>query len=64
MKTITLHDPEFEGTYTVERRADGSLVLSPQLGPTIEEIEREHGERVGKEEFGRRWSHLPRDGEG
>jgi len=30
MKTVTLTDPEFEGSYRVlERRADGTLVLQP-----------------------------------
>jgi hypothetical protein len=31
MKTVTLTDPEFEGSYRVlERRADGTLVLQPE----------------------------------
>jgi len=31
MKTVTLTDPEFEGSYRVlERRPDGTLVLQPE----------------------------------
>lgn len=62
--TVTLTEPELAGEWDVEPLEDGRLLLSPHLGPTIEEIEREHGERLGGEEFERRWGHLPRDGEG
>ncbi len=63
-KTVTLTEPELAGEWDVEPLEDGRLLLSPHLGSTIEEIERELGERLGGEEFERRWGHLPRDGEG
>lgn len=31
LKTVTLEDPDFAGTYTVERRGDGALVLEPVM---------------------------------
>lgn len=63
-KTVTLTEPELAGRYDVEALEDGRLLLSPHLGPTIDDIEAEHGERLRGEEFKRRWSHLPSDEEG
>jgi hypothetical protein len=63
-KTVTLTEPELAGEWDVEPLEDGRLLLSPHVGPTIEDIEAEHGERLQGEEFERRWGHLPRDGEG
>lgn len=42
VKTVTLEDPEFAGTYVVEREAGGRLVLEPVL-TSAEEIDRRHG---------------------
>lgn len=46
-KTVTLTEPELVGQWDVEPLDDGQLLLSPHLGPTIEEIEADHGERLG-----------------
>lgn len=62
--TATLTDPDLAGRYDVEALNDGRLLLSPHLGPTIGEIEAEHGQRLQGQEFERRWGHLPSDGEG
>jgi hypothetical protein len=62
--TVTLSEPEVAGRWDVEPLEDGRLLLSPHLGPTIEELERDHGQRVRDDEFARRFGHLPRDGEG
>lgn len=59
-KTVTLNEPEFAGRWDVEPLADGRLLLSPHVGPTIVEIEAEYGERLQGEEFERRWGHLRR----
>lgn len=61
--TVTLTQPELDGQWDVEPLGDGRLLLSPHLGPTIAEIEADHGERLQGEEFQRRWGHLPCDGE-
>lgn len=61
--TVTLTEPALAGRWDVEA-LDGRLLLSPHLGPTIAELEAEHGARLTGEEFDRRWGHLPRDGEG
>jgi hypothetical protein len=63
-KTVTLTGAGVAGEWDVERLEDGRLLLSPHLGPSIDELEREHGQRVSGEEFERRWGDLPRDGEG
>lgn len=63
-KTVTLTEPELAGRWDVEPLEDGRLLLSPHVGPSIDEIEAEFGERLQGEEFERRWGHLPRDGEG
>jgi hypothetical protein len=36
VRTITIHDPEFAGTYTVEVRSDELLVLKPTDGEPSE----------------------------
>jgi hypothetical protein len=63
-KTVTLTEPELAGERDVEPLEDGRLLLSPHVGPTIEELEAEQGERLRGQEFERRWGHLPHDGEG
>lgn len=65
-KTVTLSGAGtgVDGEWDVEPLEDGRLLLSPHVGPTIDELEREHGQRVRGPEFSRRWGHLPRDGEG
>ena len=63
-KTVTLTERELAGEWDVEPLEDGRLLLSPHVGPTIVEIEAEHGERLQGEAFERRWGHLPRDSEG
>ena len=63
-RTVTLTEPELAGQWDVEPLEDGRLLLSPHVGPRIEEIEAEHGERLQGEAFERRWGDLPRDGEG
>lgn len=63
-KTVTLTEPELAGQWDVEPLEDGRLLLSPHVGPTIEAIEAEHGERLRGDGFERRWGQLPRDREG
>ena len=63
-RTVTLTEPELAGQWDVEPLEDGRLLLLPHVGPRIEEIEAEHGERLQGEAFERRWGDLPRDGEG
>jgi len=60
VRTITLDDPEFAGTYAVERRADGGLVLEPVTGPSEAAlIERAGGRRLTPEEFAEEFGDLP-----
>lgn len=63
-KIVTLTEPDLAGRWDVEELDDGRLVLSPHLGPTVDELEGEYGERLQGEAFERRWGHLRRDGEG
>jgi len=64
-KTVRLTEPELAGVWDVESLDDGRLLLTRQVGPSVEELaERAGGERPSSEEFQQRWGHLPRDGEG
>ena len=63
-KTVTLTEPEVAGRWDVEALDDERLVLSPNLGPTIDELEGKYGERLQGDAFEGRWGDLSRDGEG
>ncbi len=65
MRTITLDDPEFAGTYAVERRPDGGLLLEPVTGPSEATlVERAGGRALTPEEFAEEFGDLPTDDEG
>jgi hypothetical protein len=63
-KTVTLTDAGVDGEWDVEPLEGGRLLLSPHVGPSIDELDREPGPRLCAAEFSRRWGHLPSDGEG
>ena len=71
-KTVTLTEPEPEpepepalaGRWDVGALDVGRLVLSPHIGPTIDELEGKYGERLQGDAFEGRWGDLSRDGEG
>ncbi|MBA3421089.1 MAG: hypothetical protein H0U12_04225 [Thermoleophilaceae bacterium] len=64
-RTITLHDPEFAGTYAVECLPDGRLLLEPDTGPSEEEIlQRVGGRALTPEEFAAEFGEPPAHGEG
>jgi hypothetical protein len=63
-KTVTLTEPELAGEWDIESLDGGRLLLTRHVEPTIDQLQTEHGERIGGEEFERRWGHLPSDGEG
>ena len=63
-KTVKLTEPDVAGEWDVEPLEDGRLLLSPHIGPTVEQLEAEYGKRLGGKECARRWGALPRDGEG
>ena len=48
----------------LERVAETEDDIGPHVGPSIDELEHEHGPRVRGAEFSRRWGYLPSDGEG
>ena len=65
MKTVTLRDPDFAGTYTVERRDDGALVLEPVVTEIGEIRDRLGSEPATIEEFEAQYGRLlPPDDEG
>ena len=65
MRTVTLREPDLEGTYTVERQQDGRLLLEPVVGPSADElIARSGGRRLTSEEFEREFGDLSSDTEG
>jgi len=65
VKTVTLEDPDFAGTYTVERRDDGALVLEPIVTEMREIRDRLGSEPAGVEELEARYGRLmPPDDEG
>lgn len=62
---ITLEHPALSGTYAVERRPDGSLVLQPVGALTEAEIMADAGARhLTPEEFAAEFGELPTDDEG
>lgn len=64
MRIVTLNEPELEGTYAVERQADGRIVLDP-VGPSEEElVARAGGRRLSTEELEGELGDLPSDDEG
>lgn len=65
MKTVTLEDPDFAGTYTVERRDDGALVLEPVVTDMRQIRDRLGSEPASVEEFEAQYGRLlPPDDEG
>jgi hypothetical protein len=65
MKTVTLTEPEFEGSYEVEELESGDLLLRRRL-TTLAEIEQRHGlQPATVEEFEAEHGRtLPHDDEG
>ncbi len=52
MQTVTLTEPEFEGSYRVlERRADGTLVLQPEREKLSRIVAETDGQVFRDEEF-------------
>lgn len=52
MRTVTLTEPDFKGSYRVlERREDGTLVLQPHSEKLSQVIEETEGEVFRDEEF-------------
>ena len=52
MKTVTLREPEFQGSYeVVEQRADGSLVLRPEREKLSQVAAETDGQVFRDEEF-------------
>ncbi|HWC10419.1 MAG TPA: hypothetical protein VG455_04265 [Acidimicrobiales bacterium] len=68
MRMVTLDDPDFAGTYTVEPHSDGTLILEPvddDVGPFAATLLRRAGARaLTPEEFSERFGDLPTDDEG
>ena len=65
MRTVTLEDPDFAGTYTVERQEDGRLLLEPVVTEMREIRERLGSEPASVEEFEGQYGRLlPPDDEG
>ena len=64
VKTVTLEDPDFAGTYTVERRGDGALVLEPVMTEMHEIRDRLGSEPASVEEFEAQYGRLLPDDEG
>lgn len=58
VKTVTLEDPDFAGTYTVERRGDGALVLEPVITEMHEIRDRLGSEPASVEEFEAQYGRL------
>jgi len=64
VKTVTIDDPDFAGTYTVEPQGDGTLVLEPVM-ISAEEIMASQGLReLTEKERERHFGEVPSDGEG
>lgn len=62
---MTLTEAGVAGDYIVdERREDGSLVLRPDTSEAAIILRRARLTPVSREEFERRFGHLPTDGEG
>jgi hypothetical protein len=63
-KTATLTEPDVAGVWDVEVLPDGSLLLSPRVGPGVSGLEAMYAQHVNGDEFEIRWSELPPDREG
>ena len=65
VRTITLDDPEFAGTYAVESLPDGRLLLEPEPRPSEQTIlERSGARSLTPEEFAAEFGEPPAHGEG
>ena len=65
VRTITLDDPEFAGTYAVESLPDGRLLLEPEPRPSEQAIlERSGARSLTPEEFAAEFGEPPAHGEG
>lgn len=61
---IALEHPEYTGTYTVERRPGGRLLLEPLVGPSEADMVADAGGRhLTTEEFAEEFGELPTDDE-
>lgn len=65
VRTITLDDPEFAGTYAVESLPDGRLLLEPEPRPSEQTLlERSGARSLTPEEFAAEFGERSAHGEG